>query len=152
MRALSIVLAILTLSPAAAARADGEVEVHLDEVRIERSGPDLLVRCRVRWVNRTGAPLEARTNFASVSDGLTLEIADLRGRALVSRPYVHHQSPYAEDRAIELAPGITRHEIVFPITASLPPRVRVRLSGGLIGNRRHAAGLETRWALARAPR
>lgn len=152
MRALSLALATLALSPAAAARADGEVEVHLEDAHIERNGPDLLVRCRVRWVNRTRAPLEARTNFASVSDGLTVEIQDLRGRALASEAYVHHQSPYAEDRAIELPPGVTRHELVFPLRAALPARVRVRLVGGLIGSRRHATGLRTRWRVVVVPR
>lgn len=136
---------------AGSARADSDVSVFLDDARIERNGANLLVRCRVRWVNHSGAPIEARTNFNSVSDGLSIEIADPRGRVLVSQAYVHHQSPFAEDRALYLPPGITRHEIVFPVSEPLPRRVRVRLVGGLIGSARHATGSTTAWRSARTP-
>ena len=96
---------------------------------------DVLVRCAAVLHNDTGRELTVRTNFYSVFDGLTLVLLRPDGAELARQAYNHHQSPYAEDRAIPLPPGTTTEELVFPLSG-LPAGldgVQVRLEGGLPG-------------------
>ncbi len=140
----------LGMALGAGAEASAGLALHLDGVRLERLDSFQLVHVEARWVNTTGAPIDAYTNFGGVFDGLELVIEDRAGREVRRVHYTHHQSPCAEHRLVPLAAGVTRRSIGFPLETPLPRGVyRVRLEGELAGSPAHR-GFSSRTRTLRA--
>lgn len=136
---------VVVLAMTARGAASPGLRLHLDRARLDTVGASQIVVADARWVNTSGAPLDAFTNFSGVFDGLALVVLDPSGRELRRIHYTHHQSPYAEHRRVELPVGATRRELGFPIFEAplAAGRYLVRLEGELVGNPRHR-GLRTR--------
>jgi hypothetical protein len=120
---------------AAPAREENGVTVSLESVTVTRREHDTLFTCEVALTNGTGGPLRVLSNFGSAFDGLVL-VVTASGREIVRQAYVYHQSPFAEDRSFELAPGRDAKTLVFPVQTELPPggaQLSVQIVGELRG-------------------
>lgn len=86
-------------------------------------------------LDNAGPPLTMLTNFASIFDGVVLVIRTAAGAELERIGYTHHQSPYAEDRPLEVPTGASTKTLGFPILEWTHPdkHLQVHLEGGLRG-------------------
>ena len=112
------------------------IALAIERASAENTAHGLHVSCDAVLQNDTGAPIEVRTNFASVFDGVSVVVSRESGEELSRRAYIHHQSPYSPgDRPIPLQIGSTRQSLLFPIDGlRVDSRsVRVKLVGGLPG-------------------
>lgn len=119
-------------APSEAARA---ISLHIERASAVRHPTYLLVRCMATLKNGTGAALSVSTSFSSAFDAIAVVVVDEGGHEIARQLYNHHQSPFAEVRAVPLPIGSTTQQIGFPIDnpGVRANRVRVRLEGGLPG-------------------
>ncbi|MFT5458954.1 MAG: hypothetical protein ACI9K2_005464 [Myxococcota bacterium] len=149
MRHASLLVPLAALSLGSSAPADHAtpplepvtpLALALDAVRVGPLGgtpPSRLVSCDARWINRTGGPLSAATNFSGVFDAVWLVGVDRDGQEVLRTSYSWHQSPMLEARPVQLADDETGKTLGFPLHEPPGPEVaRYRLEGGLVGNAR----------------
>jgi hypothetical protein len=120
------------------------VSLILERASVDPAPHGMNVRCEAVLANRTGESIAVSTNFGSPFDGISVVISSEDGEEIRRQSYIYHQSPYAENRSIDLTPGETRRVLMFPMDGPAPgsPWIRVRLEGGLPGTR-FAMGLSS---------
>jgi hypothetical protein len=137
---LSVILGTVLAIPATASDPEPAVSLILSKASAAKSGQDILFRCEVILENEMGRDLSVRSNFSSACDGLELIVTDKKGKTLIQRPYIYHQSPFGSDphgaRKFAVKEGATEARLVFPISElpANPKVVKVRLVGTLPGS------------------
>jgi hypothetical protein len=134
---IAVVGLAATTAPADAPEGKPSVDLTLTKATAQRfDGGGVIVICEVVLDNRTGKELKVRSNFYSAFDGLTLYVRDEKGKLLLRRGYIWHQSPFSPPgREFPLKPGENTGELRFPIDLPADVKaIRVSLAGTLPGS------------------
>jgi hypothetical protein len=113
---------------------------------------EVLFRISATLDNGTTQTLRITTNFLSAFDGMTLVVLRDDGSELARQSYTYHQSPYSPSNTVDVPPGRTAQDIVFPIRdlSTSAFVAQVRLEGGL-PETAYASGLVSNTARLSVP-